>query len=225
MSPVYACSITSPQSRAMSSAQRLPSITEDENVDSLSRRRNGAPQAIGLSNRPPVPAITQERSDKPPRNGSVSFDGDVKIDDVPVSPPPTARGLSPPPLNNLAMAGHTPLRAARRPTPPLLSMAMDGIDDTPTRNNTHINAYLTRSNDEDEDVALKGPLNMPELPTRPDETNFTLEALSKRLEQIEQHPEEGRPLVFAERSPGLASPAELANEASPRTVEKYDMSR
>lgn len=89
---------------------------------------------------------------------------------------------------------------------------MDGIEDTPTRNNTHINTFLTQTN-EDEDPELKGPLNMPELPHQPDSTNFTLEALSKRLEQIEKHPEHSKPLVFAQPSPGLASPVgELASD-------------
>jgi hypothetical protein len=92
-------------------------------------------------------------------------------------------------------------------------MVLDGVEDTPTRNNTHINAFLTRSNDEEEDVALKGPLNMPELPNQPNETNFTLDALSKRLERIEQNPEEGRPMVFAEPTPGLASPTDPMDKA------------
>ena len=90
---------------------------------------------------------------------------------------------------------------------------MDGIEDTPTRNNTHINNYLTRSNDEEEDRALKGPLNMPELPHVPGETNFTFDMLSKRLEQIEKSPdtEAAKPMVFAQPSPGLASPTEEKN--------------
>ena len=85
---------------------------------------------------------------------------------------------------------------------------MDGIEDTPTRNNTHINAFLTKDNENDGDRALSGPLNMPELPSRPTETNFTLEMLSKRLEQLEQHPDQqvSKPMVFAQPSPGLASP-------------------
>ena len=86
-------------------------------------------------------------------------------------------------------------------------MSMDGIEDTPTRNNTHINTMLSQSTDEDEDKALSGPLNMPELPHMPDETNFTLDMLSKRLEKIQSNPEEGKPMVFAQPSPGLASPA------------------
>lgn len=87
---------------------------------------------------------------------------------------------------------------------------MDGIEDTPTRNNTHINSISSWENDDEEDKELKGPLSMPELPHKPDASNFTLEMLSKRLEQIEQHPEEthSKPMVFNEPSPGLASPAE-----------------
>lgn len=100
-------------------------------------------------------------------------------------------------------------------------MAVDGIEDTPTRTNTHINGTLTRTNDDEDDMALLGPLNMPELPNKPDQTNFTFEALSKRLEQIHQHPEEGRPMVFAEPSPGLASPADPIAQAGEHTDDKY----
>lgn len=109
---------------------------------------------------------------------------------------------------NRIMAGHTPIRPPRPPTPPPNDMAMDGIEDTPTRNNTHINLFLTQHNDGEGDVPLKGPLNMPELPHRPDDTNFTLDALTEKLRQIEQHPEESesKPLVMAQPSPGLASP-------------------
>jgi hypothetical protein len=100
---------------------------------------------------------------------------------------------------------------------------MDGIEDTATRNNTHINNYLTRSNDEEEDRELKGPLNMPELPHVPGDTNFTFDMLSKRLEQIEKSPdtETAKPMVFAQPSPGLASPTEEKkfDEFSPNTME------
>jgi hypothetical protein len=100
-------------------------------------------------------------------------------------------------------------------------MKMDGIEDTPTRNNTHINTMLTRSNDEDTEKELKGPLNMPELPHAPGEANFTFEMLSKRLQQIEEHPgdAEARPLVFAQPSPGLATPAERESNLSPKAVD------
>lgn len=123
--------------------------------------------------------------------------------------------LSPTPPNNRIMAGHTPLRTPRRPTPPP-AYCMDGLEDTPTRNNTHINTLLSTSHCKDEDEALKGPLNMPELPHQPDESNFTLEALSRKLALIERDPEssESRPMVFAQPSPGLASPA---NEVASRT--------
>ncbi|KAK4546550.1 hypothetical protein LTR36_001767 [Oleoguttula mirabilis] len=211
--PMGSASIASPQSRGLRETYRLPIIAEDENVSPLSQRRGVAPQSLDLPGRPAIPPITRERSDRSHRGSSVSFDGEIKVDEIPISPPSTAMPLSPVPPGNRAMAGHTPLRAIRPPTPPPHNMATDGIEDTPTRTNTHMNGFLTRVNDEDEDVALKGPLNMPELPNQPDETNFTLEALSKRLEQIEQHPEQGRPMVFAEPSPGLASPADPLAEA------------
>lgn len=105
-------------------------------------------------------------------------------------------------------------------------MSFDGIEDTPTRTNTHINTYLTQSRDEEADMPLKGPLNMPELPHQPDETNFTLDALTLKLQQIEQHPDEAdaRPTIFNEPSPGMLSPAEpedrRSDEISPRTEAK-----
>ena len=155
---------------------------------------------------------------------SVTFDGtnpdDLKVEEIPLSPTQSAQPLSPPPFNYRMEAGHTPLNPPRPPTPPPQnSMSMDGIDDTPTRNNTHINTYLTRSNDEDEDRELKGPLNMPALPHVPDDGNFTFDMLSKKLEQIEKHPEESKPLIFAEPSPGLASPAEKQDGFSPKSVD------
>ncbi|KAK5127862.1 hypothetical protein LTR85_004979 [Meristemomyces frigidus] len=220
ISPMNGGSITSPQARAMSNTHRLPIIAEDENVSPLSQRRGVGSQSLDIPGKPPIPAITKERSDRSHRGSSVSFDGDIRVDEILISPPSTAMPLSPLPPGNRAMAGHTPLKASRLPTPPPHTMAMDDIEDTPTRANTHINGFLTRSNDEEEDIALKGPLNMPELPNKPDETNFTLEALSKRLEQIEQHPEKGRPMVFAEPSPGLASPADPMEDGGSHIEDK-----
>lgn len=95
-------------------------------------------------------------------------------------------------------------------------MTLTEIDDTPTKNNTHINTLLARSDDEDEDPALTGPLSMPELPNQPGEHNFTEEMLFKRLEHIAQSPatEEARPLIFATPTPGLATPE--ASDLSPK---------
>ena len=197
----------SPGSRVMSNTQRLSSIAEDENNEPLSHRRDGAPTSIDLPGRPPVPALSLRKSSRSQQESSVSFDGDVQIEEIPLAPPATTRNLSPPPLGNRVMAGHTPMKTTRTSTPPPQDMNMDGMEDTPTRNNTQMNVFLTRSNDEEEDMALRGPLNLPELPNKPDDTNFTLEALSKRLERIEMHPEEGKPMVFSQPTPGVASPA------------------
>ena len=121
---------------------------------------------------------------------------------------PTFGGeLSPPPFFNRMEAGHTPLKAPRPLTPPPKNLSMDGMHDTPTKNNTQINQLRSRSDSEDHERELNGPLNMPELPNKPDQTNFTLEALSRRLEQIEQNPDQSTPFVFTERSQGLPSPA------------------
>lgn len=189
---------------------RLPSIAEDENISPLSRRRTGAPRSIDIS------GINNHRQEQQrvDRETSVAFEAaasELIVEEIPrpSSPPQTAKPLSPPPFNYRMEAGHTPLRAPRPPTPPPQnSMSMDGIEDTPTRNNTHINTYLVRSNDEEEDRELQGPLNMPELPHVPSDGNFTFEMLSKRLEQIEKDPDNAKPMVFKQPSPGLASPAE-----------------
>jgi len=192
-------SITSPQSRAITSITRLPIITEDEDIQGLSERRVGAPQYIDIPGRPPVPGARV----------SFSNPSTLKVDEVPISPPTTARALSPLPPHNRAMAGHTPLKASRVPTPPPQNMALDGMEDTPTRHNTHINSFPTQSDDGEEEEFLHGPLILPELPTKPGATNFTLEALSKRLEQIEQDPEDiGRPTVLSHPNSGLDSPTE-----------------
>jgi hypothetical protein len=146
----------------------------------------------------------------------------VVVEEIP-APSANAESLSPPPPQHVVLAGHTPIRIPRKPTPPPSNMLLEGIEDTPTRNNTHINTYLTRCNDEDEEKALSGPLHMPELPSEPTESNFTLEALSKRLEQLEQHPEQGKPMIFSTPSPGLASPeneldSRLGDQISPHTT-------
>ncbi|EMC99060.1 hypothetical protein BAUCODRAFT_64864 [Baudoinia panamericana UAMH 10762] len=205
--------IISPQARAVSNASRLPVIAEDENLPPLSTRRDGAPSSIDLPGRPAVP--NPERSSRSQRESNISFDDDIKVEEIPISPPSTSKVLSPPPASNLVLAGHTPLKAPRPPTPPPQSMLMDGMEDTPTRHNTHINTYLVQSNDEEEDVPLTGPLSMPELPNKPEDGNFTLEVLSKRLEQVAQSPEDCRPTIFAQPSPGMVSPTvELTTQES-----------
>lgn len=222
LSPYSGSNMTSPPSRTNGIVPRLPMIAEDENIQPLSQRRSGAPQSIDLPGRPPA-SSSGERVSRSQRGSGVSFQPEPKVDENPLSPPTAAKTLSPVPPENRSMAGHTPLKAKRPPTPPPKDMLLDGVEDTPTRHNTHINAFLTRSNNDDVDMALKGPLNMPELPNRPDESNFTLEALSKRLEQIEKDPEVAKPMIFSEPSLGLASPASppLENLRSPERADKF----
>ncbi|TKA29761.1 hypothetical protein B0A50_03124 [Salinomyces thailandicus] len=221
ISPLTSASITSPSSRALCASQKLPSIAEDENMVPLSHRREGAPRSIKISGRPPLPAPQRSSRSKSQRGSSVTFDApSLMIDEVPVSPPTTTTVQSPPPLNNRALAGHTPMKSTRPSTPQLQNLSMDGIEDTPTRNNTHNNIFLSRSTPEEEDKELKGPLSMPELPNEPSQANFTLEALSQRLERIVSHPEEAKPMVFSQPTPGLASPASPAAEKDAKTANK-----
>ncbi|EME45326.1 hypothetical protein DOTSEDRAFT_87703 [Dothistroma septosporum NZE10] len=204
LSPSAGTDLTPAHSRAL-----LPTIAEDVKVEPLSGRRTGAPPSIEL------PTITEDASAELRRESLVAFANaeGLQVTEVP-TPPSNGNGVSPPPPKNRVLAGHTPLKAPRPPTPPPGNMAMDGLEDTPTRNNTHINTLLARGSVEEEDPALTGPLNMPALPHQPDATNFTLEALSKKLAQIVDHPEEGKPLVFSQKSPGLASPASPAERDS-----------
>ncbi|KAM3417047.1 hypothetical protein BST61_g8628 [Cercospora zeina] len=212
LTPTRSNGIWSPQARATHPATTLPTIAENENVEPLAARRDGAPHSIAL---PGIMAPPSE--ERQGQSSVVSFTNaeGLRVEEIP--PEPRSAGLSPPPPINRMLAGHTPIKAPRRPTPPPEnSLSMDGIEDTPTRHNTHVNAYLTQSSDEEEDMPLKGPLNMPELPHRPDDNNFTLDALSHRLQEISEHPDEekSKPLVYAKPSPGLASPADDANEGA-----------
>lgn len=204
-----------PHARSLPGGYALPTINENRSTLPLSARREHAPQSLGAA-MDPIPEVDSRRQ------SAVYTDADGFLVEA-IEPRKHLAGLSPPPPNNLMLAGHTPVRVPRRPTPPPADMSMDGLEDTPTRNNTHINLLLSRSQSNDEDEALRGPLNMPELPHNPDETNFTFEALSKKLSQIEKDPEsrDSKPMVFAQPSPGLASPvgelAQSSSNLSPRT--------
>lgn len=190
----------------------LPTIVEDENIQPLAARREGAPQSITL------PGIMSSPGDERKRQSSVvSFTNaeGLQVEEIPNAP--RSAGLSPPPPSNRMLAGHTPIKAPRRPTPPPEhSLSMDGIEDTPTRWNTQANAYYLTQSDEEEDMPLKGPLNMPELPHNPNESNISVEAFAQRLQEIHDHPDEekSKPLVYAKPTPGLASPADRSDEAA-----------
>lgn len=210
ISPNNGGAVTSPPgSRLTSGNHRLPSIAEDENMEPLSKRREGAPSSISI----PLIDTVAGSSQKPRNNSVVSFaDDSLKVEEIPSLSPNSLRALSPIPDEHKAHAGHTPIKTPARPrTPPPQNMTLTDIDDTPTKNNTHLNALLAQSNDSDEDPSLSGPLSMPELPNQPGEHNFTEEMLCKRLEKIAQSPgtEESRPLVFSQPSPGLATPEGL----------------
>jgi len=208
-------SLASPPASRLANASILPSIAEDENFEprfTLGQRREGAPSAIEI---PIIDTVASSLNLKPRTNSVVSFaDDNLKVEEIPSHTPWSA--ASPIPSEYKVHAGHTPVKTPARPLTP-----SQHIEDTPTRSNTQINASLAKSDDEDEDIALTGPLSMPELPNKPGEHNFTEEALFKRLEHIAQSPgtEEARPLIFATRTPGLATPEEL--DGSPRAINRY----
>ena len=120
----------------------------------------------------------------------------IILPEDPPSPPTTTRIMSPPPPEYVRHAGHTPLRGPSRPTSSSSYKAIAAaLDDTPTRRNTARNVALSR--DEDGDHGLIGPLKLPELPNAPDAENFTIDALTTRLQYIENHPDENRPLALS----------------------------
>lgn len=229
ISPNNGISFTSPQARAVAGASRLASIAEDENIKPFSLKREGAPDKIELSSIPRVAggdaqddganeekAILSSLDElsvtviEPPTPG---FAPGAMHSEQPPDPPTTSKALSPLPFANRQMAGHTPLKAPRRPTPPSLSPATsnmsnvsDGIDETPTRTNTHLNTLLSSKTEADEDIPLKGALSMPELPNAPGEHNFTIDALTAKLAHIESNPEENQPMVLNQSSPGVYVP-------------------
>ena len=181
----------------------MPSIAEDENAETLSARRGAAPITVALE-----PIAEYSEVGRIRYNSVVAFaeDDSLRVEEIPI---PAARVLSPLPPELRVHAGTTP--PPRNP----LKNRLDGLEDTPTRNNTLMNAFISRdSDDENDDKALTGPLNMPELPNRPGEHNFTEEMLCKRLERIAASPDcdESRPMIFAEPSPGLMTPADLAEQ-------------
>lgn len=126
--------------------------------------------------------------------------------ELPYSPPGTRNVLSPPPQANLHMAGHTPLRVPAQlaiDSSPTMSNLSDKLGDTLTRANTEHNISMVQTDGTSEgDSPLKGPLNMPELPNKPGEENFTLDCLAARLKEIEDHPDDHQPMVLRQPSPG-----------------------
>lgn len=124
------------------------------------------------------------------------------FDEVPRSPPQTRAALSPPPPAYLHHAGHTPLRASTSSgqASPARSN-LDGHLDTPTRSNTALNEVMTDGSDDDR--PLKGPLMLPELPSNPDEENFTMDMLSAKLQDLVEHPEDSEPMVLKTPSPAI----------------------
>ncbi|WPH02983.1 Hypothetical protein R9X50_00585500 [Acrodontium crateriforme] len=223
-SPITSPSISSPRTKPIGNLSRLPSIAENQNIPpslGLGQRREGAPRGIEI---PQLPTIVDEPEPRTRQSSVVQFNNSglmpIKVEEIPISPQPSNVSLSPVPPNNREMAGHTPLNAPRPPTPPPNHLLLEDIEDTPTRTNTHLNNLLTQSNESDDDVALKGPLNLPELPNKPQQGSFTLDALSRRLEQVARSPDESKPTIFAQPSPGMMTPPELITEESPLNVER-----
>ncbi|PNS19488.1 hypothetical protein CAC42_7332 [Sphaceloma murrayae] len=187
------------RSSSASACSRLPSIAEHDASPQDEKRassinREAAPKHISL----PGQAV-------PVKSIIASFEDEleVKVDmdeELPASPPATRQVLSPPPAEYRKDAGHTPLRIPSRPessdsaTRP--SAFLGALEATPTRSNTHRNMSIAT---DDEDVALSGPLRLPELPSNPGSENFTMDALTARLQYIEEHPDESLPLAMSAR--------------------------
>lgn len=136
--------------------------------------------------------------------------------DIPASPPVTRQTLSPPPLANRHLAGHTPLKAPRPGEfSPAMSVLSEKLSDTPTRSNTLLNESM--ADGVDEDRPLKGPLHMPSLPCNPGQENFTMDMLDAKLQDIVEHPDENQPIVLKAHNPPDEAPE--VTEASPTSTD------
>ncbi|KAK4984257.1 hypothetical protein LTR50_006704 [Elasticomyces elasticus] len=211
---------TPPASRHGSLTHSLPMIVEDEDMpesNDLSRvssiQRENAPTKIEISSASVVPG------------GDAQYEGSLldgsASEQAPFSPPPSvAPGLSPPPHKNRICAGNTPLK------PPAQAEEQDDADSdasglsenvadsTPTRKNTMHNLSLASGNisNESGDRRLRGALNLPGLPNQAEDGTFTADMLTSKLQDVAEHPDENRPLVMSEQSPGLYNPDEDENQ-------------
>ncbi|KAF2220193.1 hypothetical protein BDZ85DRAFT_267324 [Elsinoe ampelina] len=177
------------------SSSRLPSIAEHEASPREERKvsfikRDAAPKFIDIQPKSVIDSLVDELE--------VQADLD---DEQPPSPPATRQVLSPPPPEYRRDAGHTPLRIPSRPqssdSTNRGSLLVEALEATPTRRNTARNKSMT--SDDEEDICLSGPLRLPELPSKPSSENVTMDALTARLQYIEEHPDESQPLVLSAR--------------------------
>ncbi|PSK34939.1 hypothetical protein B9Z65_1522 [Elsinoe australis] len=210
---------TAPQHRGSSASatSRLPSIAEHDASPREEKKvsfikRDSAPKHISMP--------TSMPSNIPAKSVLDTFEDELEVkadmeDDLPPSPPATRQVLSPPPPEYRRDAGHTPLRMPSRPvssdSATRGSAFLDTLEVTPTRVNTERNR--TMSQDSEDDIALSGPLRLPELPGKPTSENFTMEALTAKLQYIGEHPDENQPLALTARS----------NEDSESDVDDSDM--
>ncbi|KAF4553230.1 Hypothetical protein D9617_7g029570 [Elsinoe fawcettii] len=178
-----------------SAASRLPSIAEHDASPQQERKvsflqRDAAPTFIDIRPRSVIDTVGDE----------LEVQADPE-DELPASPPATRQILSPPPPEYRKNAGHTPLRIPSRPessdSTNRTSLFLEALEATPTRRNTARNKSMV--SDDDEDIALSGPLRLPELPSKPSSENFTMDALTARLQYIEEHPDENQPLALSAR--------------------------
>ncbi|KAG8624262.1 hypothetical protein KVT40_007329 [Elsinoe batatas] len=177
------------------SSSRLPSIAEHDASSREERKvsfikREAAPKFIDIQPKSVLDSLVDELE--------VQADLD---DEQPPSPPATRQVLSPPPPEYRRDAGHTPLRLPSRPqssdSTNRGSLLFEALEATPTRRNTARNKSML--SDDEEDICLAGPLRLPELPSKPSSENFTMDALTARLQYIEEHPDESQPLVLSAR--------------------------
>lgn len=192
-----------PRVTSSGTTTRLPSIAED------------APRTQPLT--PPKRTSSMRRDSAPtfiaipkPAPGAFAVDGQVEastdaLSELIVSPPRDLDGerdaaLSPPPSAYTEHAGHTPLKMPSRPshvsTPSSVALSENTVD-LVTESNTLSNVQTAdHLRQEADDAALQGPLRMPQLPTEADSNTFTVDALTARLQQIEDNPHENEPAVL-----------------------------
>lgn len=162
-------------SRKISSAMRLPSITEHDSTPSTKRVSIAEPSAA-------EPTVTSASED-------------------PGAPPPTARPQSPHPASYTLDAGHTPRRSSTsRGSRPIALHSQHKRHNI--RNNSIVPGFdmTTAANvkvDElEDDRELDSPKMLPTTPSKDKGSNDMLDKLCGKLEEVAEHPDENEPEVL-----------------------------
>lgn len=225
-------------------ASRLPSIAEDAAAPRTppvgakrrtSLRRDSAPSRIDLTNAKPAFSMDGQTESKCdsfrlpsstfPRFANVSIVKHARIDptrdsEMIESYSPTHDDiLSPPPAAYTAHAGHTPIKIPDRPvldiSPAISHKSARSIDNL-TECNTQFNLLDSAQNGQDsDDPELQGPLKLPGLPQDAGPDCFTMDMLTKRLQDISDDPGSNTPS-------SLRAPVNFTNDDDPTSADSSE---